>query len=404
MKKLFNLALIAGVAVGSLAGCAKESVKTNDGVFVKLLSPAGETRGVGSHVGAVAATMNDGAVYFTNSNGGILHAVTLLGGADAGDAYDPDTKEVGMTTATNAGFTVNGLPGAVAKVYVVGNLHKTYPTSGNISQLKTDQSIHVSSQYDATDKGVKQVTLVGSQNLTGAGETKSATVTVKPIAARIEIGRITGTGRIKSFTLGGVYINNFHREMGIEGMVVSEAIFNGPADKAAYGEATNTTYLSEGILADWSDVNFVALTGPAVGYAPVASATADNVWAYNLFAPQASADGAQIPHVIIKIIDTVVVDDKGTVTTSDDTDDATSFAGEKWLTIRNYYKSGSVAPLALLEQGNVYRIGDAGQTNDGDLTFDEDDLTDDPEQSTINATVKATIMTWIPNEVGYDFN
>lgn len=406
MKKLFFLALAMGAAIS----CSTENVEgtsgVENGVLVKLVSAEStSTRGVGKHVGAVKAVLNDGAIYFTTAAGGIQSYVTLTGGANANDAYDAANHTVGVTVASTTGFTVQNLPGSVSKVYVIGNFPaSTLPTTGNISQFNTETSISVNSQYNAATGGVEKVTLQGSSNLTGTNPNLTATVLVKPIVARMEIGRVTAQGRIKSFKLKGIYINNFHNTMGIEGRVASEEVFIGPDQKNEYSDATNATYPLNGVLAEWNTTSFVGLATSTVGYGPVANPTADDVWAFNILAPQATANNAALPHVIIKISDVVVVDDHGTSDPSDDTDDAVTYGGTKWLTIRNYYKTGVSVPMALLEPGNVYRIGDVYQSNKGDITFDEDDLTDDPELATINVQVTANIMTWIPNEVGYDFN
>lgn len=453
MKNLFKSALVACAAIGLMASCSKtgtetenEGRKDGEGVFVQLLSDKAGVRGVGKHVGEISAVLNDGTIYFLNGVGGIVDYVTLKSGANTNDAYDAGTKTIGLTKAA-AGFMVENLPASVNTVFIAGNLTNaaiSYPTSGNISQLKTEHQMHVRTQYDDADPahGVNKVALSGSAGIlaTGTAGEYTSSVVVRPLAARLEIARLTGAGRIKSFTLKGIYINNFHRYSGIEGMVVSAPIFNGGIGSPSKSEFVtgSASYPINGPIANDLATDFVKVDGAfdANGIAttkpywtPVASATVDDVWGYNVWAPEAAATNGisadlitALPHIIVKVEDVVVnvitvTDPNNTPNDSTDdvttvTEDAVTYAGEKWLTIRNYYLSGIPTPLARLVRGNVYRLGDTSGSvtptnpdDDGDgIIFDETDLTDDPEMGTIKINVTATVSKWVNNITGYDYN
>lgn len=400
MKTIIKSALICAALSAGLVSCSKEdsnvtNLGENKSVRIKLSqSSLTDTRAVGTHVGAETVNMTSAYVYFTNSTNDIVSYVEIdftAGGTNDTDASD---GKVGATTATTTGFEVLNLPGTVAsgKVFVVGNLPAgvNYPTSGNMSQLDSATKISVESQYDSTNKGVAKVTLLGSNILTqdpapGNENQYTSVVNVYPISARVEVGKVTGEGRIKSFTLKGIYINNYFPAMGLNGLAAATIKFNGSVN-ANYSA---TGYPTDGILSDYTAGSLVAQTPSTVQFAPVATATTNDVWGYNVLAPDSTFAGVNVPHIILHVTDVVTTD--GT------TDDAITYQGDKYLTIRNLYlPSAPTIRLTSLNRGTVYRIAE--------LKFDESHLTANPELASINVMVTAQLMTWVPEEVTYDFD
>jgi len=400
MRNSFKPALIIGAALAmGLTGCSKEDGGTETNFDAKTVvfsfSQEGQltgTRGAGSHVADQSAvTVNDAYIYFTDASDNIVDYVQIVTtGAGAADTYDATAKTVGMTPArTTGGTPITGVKGTTQKVYVVANYPGgTYPTTGNVVALV--DAITVESQTK-TDNGVGKVTVYGGNGLTVTDATNNkyySKVSIKPIAARMEIGRITGKRSvadvgIKSFTLKGIYMNRYYTTFG------GTTLVNNGTDKTKYNAAVSGsayTALDE-ILSDYTAANLVE-QGNGRLYAPVSSATATDVWAYNLVAPEAAT--AKMSSIVICISDVVVTDDLGV-------DDAVTYAGDKFLTVRNIYKSGApTTALAKLERGWVYRILD--------LQFSETDLTGNPEQNLVDVTVEVDILPWEAADVNYDFN
>ncbi|WP_295940291.1 hypothetical protein [uncultured Alistipes sp.] len=399
MKNFFKPALIvcATLAAG-LVGCSKENGETigngkEKSVFLKIVRDTPVPgRAVGEHVGAVAVTMNDGYVYFTTAGGDIMSYVEI-DFTNTNAAYA--SNKVGATTLTN-GAEITSVPGSVTGVTIVGNLAGgSYPTTGNINTLFNGASaVTVQSQYK-NDGSVDKVTLYGTNGLTAAaGDNKyTSTVNIEPICARIEIGTVSGdfssasvTSTIKSFALEGIYINRYYPTMGIDGSTkgtlvnnLSDAAkFNGNDAASAYGSL-------DAILSDYTAANLVAQSGAPINkYAPKASAATTDVWGYNLLAPTAG----DMPSIVIKV--------SGVVTTDGVDDDAATYAGTKFLTVRNIYVDGATTPLASLSKRHVYRIKD--------FKFAESHLTPNPEMNLIDVEVEAVLMSWVPKDVDYDFD
>jgi hypothetical protein len=149
-------------------------------------------------------------------------------------------------------------------------------------------------------------------------------------------------------------------------------------------DAAGGTYTGalSGIVYDYtiSGIGFYLAGGVC---SPVTPEDNTKVWGYNLLAPVA----AQMPHIVVRLSDVK------TTLPSD------PYAGKTWfLTIRNFYSDPSInaTPITKLEARNIYRI-----TN---LTFNEEDLAEKPEELYRKVTVTIDVLPWISNDIGYDFN
>ena len=401
MKKFIKPALMVCAALTlGLVSCSKEenSVNGKDKTVVLSFSQEGlqQSRAASTHVDAsTAVVMSNARVYFVDNGGAILSYCAIdftAGGKNL--PYDAASKTVGVDqiTAAGVGAEITAVPGSTTKVVIVGNYPSAYPTTGNISQLNAATAITVQQQFDATGKGVDKVVLFGENTLTtvdAANNKYSSKVQIEPIASRIEIGTISGDfagSTIKSFTLNGIYINRYYPTMGINGVAMGTIINNG-SDAAKYnGAVGGSSYAAfDEMLADYTASRLVAQGSPANKYGSKASVGTNDVWAYNLLAPV----GGATPSIVVRV--------NNVVTNDGVTDDAVTYAGVKFLTIRNFYLSTApTTPLASLDNRNVYRIKE--------LKFAEFHLTPNPEMNLIDITVEAEVMTWIPNDVDYDFN
>ncbi len=409
MKKIFNLALIAGAALStSLTGCSKETSeeagsKDEKTVMFQMQHVDG-TRAVSTHVAdQTAVTITKAYVYFVDGDLKITERVELVAG---NGAYDSALKTVGMAAAEAVGGTaITSVPGSTRNVYIIGNYPGTWPVKGEfLNPLLTDATtLALASQYDSTNGGVGKVTLFGTTasgalTTVDASQNKySASITVAPVAARMEIGSInavapaTGDWVIKSFSIKGIYMNNYYPTMSLDGSAAAAIVFNG-TDKAKYnGAAAGSSYIAlSKILADYTAADIVAQATAMPSYAPKAAAVAaTDVWAYNLLAPVAT--GTAMSHIVIHLTDVVLKDKNGV-----EADDAATYAGDQYLTIRNIFVDGATTPLAALAQGYVYRLN-------GGLNFTQHDLTPNPEMNTIDIQVSVEFLKWKAKEVDYDF-
>ena len=393
MKTFSKLALVAcaALAVG-LTGCAKENTEAGNGesksVFLKITREGvAESRAAGTHVDASTdVLMNDATVYFVTATGAIMKYVTI----DFTSVNAPYTNnKVGSTTIEN-GAEITAVPASVSRVVIIGNLPGgVYPTSGNISQFNTAAYLTVASQY--TGGTVTNVALYGPGDVTAtdaANNKYKSDVQIEPVCSRLEIGSISGDfagSTIESFTLEGIYVNRYYPSMGYDGSAMGTQVNNLSVPANYNGNTAGSKYMGalNGQVCDYTAGVLVGQgTAPYNKYASRATANANtHVWAYNLLAP---ASGAT-PSLVIRVKDVVLSNG-----------DATTYADTHFLTVRNFYLSTApTTPLATFSKRNVYRIKE--------LKFAESHLTTEPERNLIDVTVTAEVMTWIPNDVNYDF-
>ncbi len=381
MKTIFKSALVALTALAAgFASCQKENggntKKDGKSVVVAFSHEemANASRAVGDSEGTQAVTLTgDARVYFTTVTGEIMDYLTVKCSTPM-TAYDADNRVVGLNyvnvAQTPGGQLVEGLPASVSKVVIIANA-STYYTSGNVSQHSA--TVASMADFDA-------IPLAGESNLVPAGGTNSETdaiiynanVTIAPIGARIEIVEIAAdaTGStIESFTLKGIYANNFYPTM---------SMYGGNPGTIVNGSTVNGNYA--GGTAPYTSANLYDNPVNAKE-ATTYNAGTGKVWGYNLLAPT-TAD-AEMVHIVIHLADVVIA-----------TNDAVTYAGDQYLTIRNFYVNGSTK-LDKLEKGYIYKITK--------ISFAESDLTGTPELFLIDVHVKATLKGWTATTVTTDF-
>jgi hypothetical protein len=261
---------------------------------------------------------------------------------------------------------------------------------GNISRF-SPVKVDTQMSSDGT-KPVQNVTLYGDTSQNGGSFIASTTtqglyeavINLEAISSRLEIGKVTAAAsstnisRVKSFTLGGIYINNTYTEMAVD--------YSSPA-----GLIPTTLSPDRYTGSSYAGLNAASLLDEAASFVKATdnitySPNGGEVWGYNVLAPQQSVSDA--PHIIVKLSDVVVIN-------ADGSEDTASYSGERWLTIRNLYGPGG-AKITKLDNGYVYRIKE--------LVFNESNLTDIPEKGTIDVKVTVTPIAWVSVDVTYDFN
>lgn len=421
MKSNFKptaIAAIAALVSVSLSSCTKSGDDNGSGridndkpitVSLVLTEKAG-SRAVAAPVNHdVAVTFKSGYVIFTN-NLDIVNKVTEIVSGSYSDDQSAE-KEAARSAGTKVwlddmkipgGGEIRNVPGSATMVYIAGNLPTDVAAprpAENISDVK-DRIIRVSSQRDAAGS-VDSVTLYGNgtplTDLPEVANAKYAQVDVKPVASRIEIGKISysnsnTTPFVTGFRLDGIFINYYYPQMSLAGKVSTALVNNAPIDNTAADAMYSSPY-TDAALFDYNESGIGYDAGSSVSWSAADSRqTGDkNVWAYNVLAPT-SFDGTvtalAAPHIVIRL--------SNFTTTGDDTEGQyKTYSGTQYLTVKEFRKKGATEPLKSLEPGFVYFITE--------LTFNESNLTNVPETQAVTAYVEAVLMTWQRQEVDWEF-
>ena len=275
--------------------------------------------------------LNVGDLYLVTATGTIVRHYAIVGGTGA---LDPDGS--GRLTPANraqriihrnllgngrgsGGFTLYAVPSSVTRVVIVGNTLGN-PTSGDINSVR-DRALDIITQYNALD-----VNLFGESTLSGIGDTRTATVHLRPSVARVEIGRIAGTqGCIHSFRLDGIFIDNFYRNSPrLDGTQRSDWRANGTAAATfVSGSAAYPAALSPALFHCWHStngrlaVNLEVTPGGTSTWTGCTAIACDNphtnvanVWGFQVFA----GTNTRAPRIVVRLRDVDVVNTDGTTT------------------------------------------------------------------------------------------
>lgn len=377
-----NLMIAAMAALVGFTACSKKDdpgkiSEEKANVLVKI-QPQG-SRVEAEDIGAAGLTLGPGHLFFATNSGTITRHITILASGAAGD----DQKNV-ADFATGA--TIVNVPNNSGKCYLLSNATVTMPgapiVGRNISDIK-DLSLDVSDMDDPT-AGVVNVPLWGEGNVTGT-TSLTTTVLTSAIGSRIQIAKFTGGADVVTYSIDGIFINNYFNNMKVDKSVVTTAIVNNQSDASRYiGGGSN--YPGTLPLYDYDAVSKIGtytsatkVTEPKnTGGTPFTTP----VWAYNVFPneqPAGTADKADfVPHIIVRLSGVQVTRNSATVTLSD----------PQFITIKGMNDG---APVDNLVGGHVYTFRD--------IPFSADDITDVPEVKSIDATVDITMVPWIEVDV-----
>jgi hypothetical protein len=347
-----------------------------------------ETRGgagISDKVGTKTLNIAKGGhLFFVNASGNITKYVQIL--PTGGD----NNTTVGLTTLTEAtGATITNVPSPSKKVHIFLNLPASINTGlGAVGapfsaiQSKIVTAVHLG---DPAKFGVDSIPVSGTGDLTGAG-TLTATVNLTAMASRIEIVKISTKANsagvtIKSFNLLGIFINNYYPTATLGGTLGT--IQNAGSTTANY-DATNTVFFWRDATVGITQGKYLYTTHANAGTAIVTSsgspanvvAGSEKVWGYNVF-PN-TVDNA-VPHIILTLTN-VVYNYNG---------QDTNIPGTQYVTVKGFKNTSNVA-ITKLARGVVYQLGGTSAA----FEISPDDITDEPETTSISAVVKASVIPW----------
>jgi hypothetical protein len=209
---------------------------------------------------------------------------------------------------------------------------------------------------------------------------------------------------IVDFEIEGVYINFFHGKEAIDPAV---SYTGDPSD----GTQLHENYLKTTPRYVPANGGYAVLDNPtspdnAASGLPLTLMPADGdatkVWGYNLLA-------GTPPHIVIRFSKVVIKDSQDQVPGEDPTDPSDDVLEEITLDASNptfgykpYYITvkgfldGTNAPVASFAVNNLYTMGD--------LSFDYADLTEQPEDNSLNVLVSVEMMEWVDNPIIWDKN
>ncbi len=335
-----------------------------------------QTRSVEGNANGVKATLSSALIYFVGEEADPkVYAVRTVGGAGA------DATITEVTQGSGKEFT--GIPMDVKRVYVIGN-HDSEDVAGVSATFPTAKGTTLSS-IEAVLMNIEQVNypsvggnahtglatvlygngeVVPKQNATQENEFQ-AHVKVSPINARIELDELAYSGNLKSFTLDGIFINNYYAAAGLasSSFVEGNMTNNGSnTDKYLIGgnefAYTNFSTMFDEVGTAVTVANEKASMKPAPG----------NTWAYQVF-----GGAPEIAHVIVKLSDIVDVNGHN--------------QADQYLTVKGFRDATTDEALPTLDAGKVYRITS--------LEFDDSHLEIIPEPEKVSIWVTVEIAEWI---------
>ncbi|MCD8103081.1 MAG: hypothetical protein LUE26_11025 [Alistipes sp.] len=411
-----KLLAVAALAAMALAACSKDNEKggqtTNpeEGIFIQftgLNEPNSRTL-TDPVADNTPVTLDKGYLVFGDVvSDKVTHVVAI-----------------GTSTPTDPAVTVNALENGMVfsgieatHVYVIGNLNGvTVQIGDNLASLLAN-TVDVLDQTDVTG-GLSTATLFGLGQIdpatnsaaVAAGATKQAIFSVRPVAARLELSKISASagtdGNVISYKLSGIYINNFYLELGINGSIVDANPY--PAGKHVDFQDDHTRYLPSGggYLSAWNGKLFDGLAVSSDTNLEILSEDVDpgKVWAYNVLAPYGNGNSkAAVPHIVLHFTemtldyDPTPAQDGSTETSTPGEylfyNSETNTDGECYLTITRYIQDlgqANEADLAI-DAGFIYKITD--------VPFTPDDLGELPEtdpeiKDGFKVYVQVTFVPW----------
>ena len=406
MKKITTIAALAFASLLTLASCSKEEngKDLNNGDKTAVTLKVSYDKPLGSRAVGEAVLDGDeislglGHIFFTNASGLIYNHIEIINGT-AGE------NQVALSAISSAsGATLTGINASATKCYILSKANVTIPFIGaatNISEIE-DLAMSVSDLADA--KGaVTNVPVWGEGSLNKVSDPATVTVSMKPLASRLQIKKITAenytytddqsqnhTIAITSYKIKGIFVNNYYSQMKV-GSTYPAALVNNGSTVLNYNPTASGTgsYVSTGTgakLYDWDTAGVGVATGLSYSpdsefYGTGADELTTPVWAYNVF-PTPASTIASVPHIIVMFSEVKWTLDGGSENTLTD----------YFLTVKGLKKS-SVA-LESIDKGNVYTFAD--------IRFNQNQLTDVPEVQTISALVDVEIMKWKDNAVEAD--
>jgi hypothetical protein len=368
--------LAVAIAAVTFASCSKEEGADNNKagelarVTINMEQPG--TRATGATQAAQAVSFTSGYVYFVDNDSKITNIFRLVSGTPT-----PDTNEIKIGTS----MTFDEVSGNSQHVYIFGNIPaQTAAVGANISTV-ANAAVNVKTQTDDVDDSTLDNYYLFGKTATPInhnGANSTASVTVKPIGSRIEIGELKAvdkagqTENVTAFRVDGIFINNTYKQITLAGAKTATAadfFYNG---KEADGQSP-VNFITNGTHYPTADQGYLYNANETAGIATSASNVAkpaSGVWAYNVFAPTAG----EFPHVVIRVSNIAGVT-------------AIPASEIRWMTITKFLKTGDSSEITSFEPGKIYKITS--------LEFNAYDHLDvSPEMKTVTAVVTVSVPDW----------
>ena len=312
------------------------------------------------------------------------------------------------------GVRLPAVPANVREVVIIGNTGNL-PAAGLIDNL-VGSPIDIVTQFDAWNVNVfdRAPLTHTAGNYSPPPYNRriySAHLTLNPTVARFEIAEIRGTGHIHSFTVEGIFIDNFHRTAPIRGVTANVAAqVNRGTDPNSFTYTAYTTAFGSAAhraLFDWrqSSDNWTG-TAPNLTVRPGGVSnipctvlgcgnthvSVTNVWSYQVFAQRRLstleiANGAPAPpvvappRIVIRLRDIVLSEDGGVT--------LNPLPGTHFITVR-HFRLGNGSLLQNIQVSNIYRVSV--------IEFDQRDLHIEPNRDPFEASIIIAMANW--NEQG----
>ena len=346
------------------------------------------TRGESAHVpDGRPVAFNGGYLYFVSGNRIVQRYQVVT------DATPTDIENgiINLNSMIGAGFSYIRVPGTVSRAIIVGNVQGRTPVDvGGSADAVHRAELDVNSQYDAENVNIwDSAPLVYLSGLTSEGYSRrSITLNLYPTVARIEMSELTAGGNIQSFTLRGIFIDNYHTHAWADGTLRGlnpTALSEDPLDFLRGGSTVNAP------LYDWYfPTGIPSVNRSVVPERTPTSAAYRIVWGYNLFAERTRRDagnnilnpnGSTMPRIVIRLSNVVVIDANGNPETLLD---------DRFLTIRGMLDEHN-NPIRGLHARNVYYLGN--------VEFDAANLSRYPNRRPIDVRVRINTTQWTQCQV-----
>ena len=339
---------------------------------------------------------NTGDLFLINALGNIVqrwHIVACDGTSATETNIDPAVRRINRNDL-DVGVPLPSVPASVREVVIVGNYNGTtpFPASGNISGV-TNRVLNIDSQLDALDVNLwRRTSVPTTATVDGDRRYYPVDVFLSPTVARFEIADITGRGEIQSFTVQGIFIDNFYRQARVDGTILGTRR-NGMQDEAMFLPVAYATNYSSLFSWNVSGLGTGATITGGFRVSPGTTApgwncnvegctnnhaTAPNVWGYQVFAQSHDHTHNVTPPSIVIRLSSVTLRDGTTLT-------------NQFVTINSFFvrdEHGNYGNLTGIRYGNVYRIAP------GMLEFDEFDLRPRPNDDPIGIRITVQLAMW----------
>ena len=378
MKKIFSKSILTAMAlVLFLSSCVSEiclppiPVEVDYKTISLRLAPPPVTRGESRPINnGELVEFNSGDLYLVNATGTVIEHFRIISrGAPGHDlsAGIINLDEFDFNNASNSDeLILPNIPGSVTDVVIIGNTPHN-DTQGNITAIG-ERILDIRTQHDAWNVNLFSRTESPLAYNTTSGNWET-TLYLAPTVARFEIGAIIGMGNIASFTVEGIYMDNFFSRAKINGERIPASLWSGGDDPGAFvaGQHYFTTNSNNALFDVRPTTPANAWQGTRAGATPATVQPAGGggtyVWSYQLFAPTdpTTFDTDEQPRIVIRLSNITLISGAGTAPD-----------GDRFLTVRDFWHRENNAGTAFegIRAGEVYQISA--------IRFDERDLGIDP--------------------------